>query len=92
MGRVKLRWAANAIKDLYEIKEYLVRKNPRVLKTTVFTIKETINRLIKFPFMGVRYSIEGTRKIILPGIPFKIIYRFRNDELEILSILHHSKD
>ena len=51
-------------------------------------IHERIHTLTDFPELGRRGRKEGTRELIMIGLPYLAIYRQQGEAIEILRILH----
>ena len=47
--------------------------------------------LENYPFMGKSGRVDGTRELIISNSPYMIIYRVKEETVEILRILHTSK-
>ena len=41
--------------------------------------------------MGRHGRIEGTRELVIPGLPYIIPYRVKNNVIEILRVLHAAR-
>ena len=44
--------------------------------------------LSTFPYRGRIGRVEGTRELSLPPLPFVVVYRIREDTLEVSNIMH----
>lgn len=89
---MKVKWTKVAFSDLVKIFEYISNEDmPETARKIVGIINSSIGQLLKFPESGKKGRVEETRELVVPGTPFTIVYRIKNDALEILTILHHSK-
>jgi toxin ParE1/3/4 len=55
-------------------------------------VLSAVERLESFPESGRAWKSPGTRELILPGLPLIIVYRVRDDGIDILSLLHSARE
>jgi toxin ParE1/3/4 len=67
---VKLQYAPQAIRHMEAIAEYLEARNPDAARRVGSRIRETINLLLKFPSMGHKGALPGTREMLVPRLPY----------------------
>jgi plasmid stabilization system protein ParE len=74
------------------IAEYLEAKNRDAAQRVGARIRETINLLLKFPGMGHKGAQPGTREMLVPRLPYIIVYRIEShdddDWLAIIGVYH----
>jgi toxin ParE1/3/4 len=70
--------------------EYISKNRPEVAKKVAGKIKNSIHLLADQPDLGRPGKVEGTRELILPNLPYLIVYTEMNEEIIILRILHSS--
>jgi plasmid stabilization system protein ParE len=54
-------------------------------------IVESALRLEQFPLSGRVGRIKGTRELVVPGLPYIILYRAVDDAVLISSVIHTSR-
>ncbi|MEW6109681.1 MAG: type II toxin-antitoxin system RelE/ParE family toxin [Nitrospirota bacterium] len=54
-------------------------------------IRQSVEPLIEHPDIGRPGRIEGTRELILTVLPNIIPYRVKNENIEILCVLHAAR-
>jgi toxin ParE1/3/4 len=57
----------------------------------VSTIREATYVLIQHPNFGRPGRVEGTRELVIAGLPFIVPYEVTGSEIRILAILHASR-
>jgi toxin ParE1/3/4 len=57
----------------------------------VGAIVQAALRLEQFPLSGKLGRIEGTRELVVPGLPYIIAYRVVDDTVLISTIIHTSR-
>jgi len=48
--------------------------------------------LAKFPMQGRAGRIANTRELVLAGLPYLVVYRVSEDEVQILRLLHGAQE
>ncbi len=86
---MRIRWTEPAARDLTHICDYL-RENdaPGTARRVALATYESVNSLVRFPHRGRPGRKQQTRELVLPHLPYLVIYRIREDIIEIVRILH----
>jgi addiction module RelE/StbE family toxin len=88
----RLRWALAAADDLDGIAAYLKLHHPEYATATFQRIYNKAKRLKQFPKSGREGRIEGTRELVLSPLPYLLIYSVTTETVNVLRILHTSRD
>ena len=51
-------------------------------------IESATRNLAQHPEMGRRGEIPGTRELVIPGLPYIVVYRVQSDKVQVLRIFH----
>ena len=89
---MKIVWLPKAITALDKEYDYIFSQNPQAAKRVFERVVGSIKRLEIFPDSGRQGQIEGTRELIVSGLPYIVIYRISNETVQILRIFHTSQD
>jgi toxin ParE1/3/4 len=89
---MRLRWATPAAQDFYNIIHHIQRDNPSAAAKVAETLYEGCSKLPAFPRQGRRGRIEGTRELVFPRLPYIVVYRIQDQNLEIVRIYHGAQD
>ncbi|WP_163351865.1 type II toxin-antitoxin system RelE/ParE family toxin [Desulfovibrio sp. JC010] len=81
-------WTKPAQRDLQGQLEYIKRENPEIVSRIAAQIKKATESLDSFPQLGRDGTVEGTRELIIPKLPFICVYRIKNNRVEIIRFLH----
>jgi toxin ParE1/3/4 len=84
--RVILSPAAEA--DLRGIYSYFADRDYEHAERVIRTLLRACDSLPEFPLLGKVGSVEGTRERLTTRYPYRIVYRIKDDEVEIVRILH----
>ncbi len=88
---MKILWTKGASCNLDEIEEYIAKDNPGAAARTVLTIVRSVEQLIDQPAMGRVGRIDGTRELVIPGLPYIVPYRVKKQNIEVLRFFHTSR-
>jgi len=92
---MKLRYTPRARRHLEHIAEYISERNPRAAVVVGERIRAVIELLCDLPLMGHEGLVPRTREMVVPGLPYVIVYRVEQSEqsgLVILGIYHGAQD
>ena len=85
---MKLRWTPEAAENLVSTCDYVARDSGAAARRIATAVHEQLNLLLEFPQLGRPGREKGTRELTLTPLPYIVIYRVREDRIEILSIWH----
>lgn len=71
---------------------HLAAENPERAEAVVRAITWAAEGLLQFPTMGRAGAIAGTRERTMTRYRYKIVYRVSQETLEILRIIHMSRN
>jgi toxin ParE1/3/4 len=83
-----------AFDDLNRIHAWIAKDRPGSADAVVDRILESTERLGRFPYMGHTGRARGTLEWVIPGLPYVIVYRVREDEdfISIDAVFHGAQD
>jgi len=88
-----IRWTPQAANDLSGICDYLEKRaSVSVAERVAKTLFEIAGSLETFPHRGRVGRRAGTREFICGDLPYIIVYRVREDSVELLRILHGARN
>jgi len=88
---MKIVWTRIALEALEDIADYIAADNPRAAYRVTETIRTSVERLAEFPNIGREGRVEGTRELVITGVPYIVPYRVRESAVEILTVFHTSR-
>ncbi len=89
--RLKILWLEKAVVDLEEAYEFILLDNPPAAAGEVAKVLKAVELLSDNPAMGRPGRVPKTRELVVPGTPYLIIYRVKNDRLEVLRVFHGAR-
>ena len=81
-----------ANRDIKSIYDYIVKQNSKaVAKNVLASIEKMIEYLADYPQIGREGYVKNTREMVVPGLPFVIVYKIYSKQIIIVAIMHTSK-
>ena len=85
---MQLRWTEEAASDLEAIADYLFEQTPLHARHIVLEIYSAPEILTSFPMRGRIGRKLGTRELVLPSLPYVLIYTASDNLIHVVRILH----
>ena len=85
---MRVKWLRAALANLDAEAEYIAHDKPPAAARIVTTIQRTVENLKRYPAIGRPGRVMGTRELVVPGTPYIIPYRVRQDTVEVLRVFH----
>jgi plasmid stabilization system protein ParE len=90
---MKLIWTDPSIEDLRSIRDYIARGADYYAANFVEQVILSVERLLRFPKLGrvvPEARDENIRELVYQN--YRIIYRIAGERIEILTVVHGSRD
>lgn len=88
---MRIIWQDKAESDLDRIAECMMEDDPAAALRIVSTIREAVRVLIEHPYIGRAGRVEGTRELVIAGLPYILPYQIAGQEIRILAVMHTSR-
>lgn len=88
---MKLLWTERALAEIDEAFAYVAADSPMAAERLALLIETKALLLIDQPSMGRPGRVDGTREFVVTGTPYILPYRVRDGRVEILAVLHASR-
>ncbi len=86
---MRIEWSAHAVSDLKAISEYIEQdRNLETANRVTRTIYDTVQSLRTMPYRGRYGRIENTRELVVPRLPYIVVYRVFEERVLILNVVH----
>jgi toxin ParE1/3/4 len=83
---VRIVWAPRAQRRLQEIVNFIAADQPAAAQRVLDQLLEAARTLGEHPHLGRRGRFRGTRELTVAHTPYLLIYRVRDELLEVLTI------
>lgn len=89
---MRLRWTNLASDDLDHIEAYIAEDDPLIAMDVVLRVIDKVELILpEHPTAGRIGRVEGTRELVIHGLPFVVVYREFPSEIQILRVLRDSQ-
>jgi plasmid stabilization system protein ParE len=88
---MRLRYKARALRHIEAIHGYIAKHDPGAAARVVRRIEQSIGRLANLPLSGRPGVVVGTRILVVPGLPYVVIYRVREEDVDVLAVPHTAR-
>lgn len=90
MARLSILEARGALKTLSDTLTYYDTQQSGLGARFLRSYDDQIDRLRDMPQIGRAGRVFGTRELIMQDFPFLIVYRVRQEYVQILRLIHQS--
>jgi toxin ParE1/3/4 len=88
---MRVKWRLLAEEDYEQIVDYIAKTNLLAAIEVGDEIMRQVEGLEKFPESGRLGRIQGTRELVIGGLPYVVPYRIADSTIEILRVFHTSR-
>ena len=89
---MRVLFSKDARGDIARIYEYILERNPVAATRVVRAIQASTIRLANFPRSGRVGGVADTREVVVPRLPYIVVYSIRPDYVEIVAVFHAAQD
>ncbi len=89
---MRVHWTDNALSHLLDIYEYISQNSPFYAQRMVDRLTKRSEQIASFPMSGrnvPEYPGEDIRELIEK--PYRIIYRIKPDQIDVLAVVHGAR-
>jgi addiction module RelE/StbE family toxin len=94
---MKVRWTYPAQTDLFGILDYIARSDPAAAERVERRLVDAVSSLAQQPRRGRPGRVEGTRELVIPRLPYIVIYKIVErplrtaGEIAVMRVLHGAR-
>ena len=88
MPNIQIRFHPDAAAEVEAAVRWYSERSHVAAQSFFTELSACIERLEGAPGRWLHY-LQGTRRYLLPHFPFSLVYRLRNDKIEIVAVAHH---
>lgn len=87
-----VRWRTSAVNDLTRIRDYITEFNPEAAQHVVERVLRSVDRLENFPESGRPGGAARTREIVIPGLPYIVVYTVADTDVDVIAVFHAAQN
>lgn len=76
------------MRDLEDVVVFLAKDDARTARDVARRVCAAIEALPRFPGRGRPGRVAGTRELLVPRLPYAVVYRTVETEIQLVRILH----
>ena len=88
---MKIRFTRQARQDVDALYDYIAQENPDAAQDVLDRIERMVDLLPQNPKLGHAGRVEDTRELLVPGLPYVVVYALTEVTVDIVSIIHTRK-
>jgi toxin ParE1/3/4 len=85
---MQIRWTEPALADIEHIYAWIEPHVEQSAIRLVSRLRERAESLASLPKQGRPGRVDGTRELVVAGTDYLILYRLRDDAVELLRVVH----
>ena len=89
---MNVRWTETASNQIENVFEHIASDNIDAAVRIVERILAATERAAQLPFSARAGKHSGTRELIVSGTPYIVIYRIREEGIQILRVVHGAQN
>ena len=84
----------SAYDDLERIHAWIEKDRPRAADSVIDCILENTEQLDRFPYIGRIGRAPGTYELVVPGLPYIVVYQVNADDdvVIVIGVFHGARD
>ena len=88
---MKAIWTEPAARALEQIQDYIAQDNRAAAYEVAITIEAAVQNLSKHPKIGRAGRVKNSYELVIPGLPYIVPYRIKDQDIHILSVFHTAR-
>lgn len=85
---MRLEWSDAALVNLDQAVEYIAQDKPAAAANVAQKIWDATQRLAEQPGIGRPGRVEGTRELVITGLPYIVPYVVKGNRVIVLRVMH----
>lgn len=89
---MRIVWTARAKEKLQNILDHIADDDPQAALWVVDRIEDRVGGLCDFPHTGRIGRVDKTRELVIPGLPYIVVYTVSKELVDIVTVRHTSQE
>jgi toxin ParE1/3/4 len=87
-----VRYKKRALRDVERIHDDIAQFDPSAAKRVIRRIEHSVSRLNVLPLSSRHGVVPGTRLLVVPGLPYVVVHRVRDQVIDIIAVIHTARN
>jgi toxin ParE1/3/4 len=87
-----VRYKKRALRDVERIHDDIAQFDPSAAKRVIRRIEHSVSRLNVLPLSSRHGVVLGTRLLVVPGLPYVVVHRVRDQVIDIIAVIHTARN
>ncbi len=88
---MRIVWTAAARRDINAIWDFIASDNPAAAEIVDSLILSSVAGLTEHPLRGRPGRVAGTRELVIPGLPYIVVYAVGETRVAIVRVFHTAR-
>lgn len=88
---MKVVWTREAQEDVHAAFEFIALDKPNAAERVVARLTEAGEKLGRLPFWGRARKSARQREVVVPGLPYLLLYELTDDTVVIQRVMHAAR-
>ena len=88
---MNVRWRPSAVSDLAAIRDFISENDLQAAQAVVDRVLRSVDRLEAFPRLGRTGQVPGTRELVVPGLPYIVVYTCDDADVTVIGVFHGAR-
>lgn len=88
---MRIKWLGSALLDLGEIEAHIAEDRTAAAVDVVVKIIKAVLLLKEQSGIGRAGRVPGTKELVVPGLPYIVPYRVKDEVVQVLRVYHTSR-
>lgn len=88
---MRIAWTAAARRDVNAIWDFIAGDDPAAAELVDSRILSSVTGLAVYPARGRPGRVAGTRELVIPGLPYIVVYAASETQVSIVRVLHAAR-
>lgn len=89
---MQIIWTEPACQDFYTICDYIEERNLGAAGMVGEALFQSVEKLLQFPMCGRPGRVAHTRELVVPDLPYIVVYQVNPPEIVLLRVVHGAQD
>lgn len=86
---MSIEWTGPAVQDVEDLVAFILQDDPDTAENVAQRVFQAAEQLAALPGLGRPGRVEDTRELIVPRLPYILVYSEADNLVRVLRVLHN---